>query len=87
MRASSSSAASPGSRSSELLLVGASMQTRLELEQRGDQHDELGRRLQVELAAGLEVVEVGEHDVAQLELEQVDLLAQDEREQQVERAR
>ena len=33
----------------------------------------------------LEVVEVGEHEVGQLDLEQVDLLAQDERQQQVER--
>ena len=62
-------------------------QPRLQLEQRGDQHEELGRRLEVELAARLEVVEVGEHDVGELDLEQVDLLAQDERQQQVERAR
>ena len=36
---------------------------------------------------GLEVVEVGEHDVGEVDLEQVDLLAQDERQQQVERTR
>ena len=41
--------------------------------------------LEVELAAALEEVEVAEHDVGQLDLEQVDLLAQDERQQQVER--
>jgi len=34
----------------------------------------------------LEVVEVGEHDLGQVELEQVDLLAQDEGEQEVEGA-
>jgi hypothetical protein len=31
------------------------------------------------------VVEVGEHDVGQLDLEQVELFAQDQRQQQVER--
>ena len=41
--------------------------------------------LEVELAARLEEVEVGDDDVGQLDLEQVDLLAQDERQQQVER--
>ena len=63
------------------------MQPRLELQQRGDQHQELGRGLEIELAARLEVVEVGEDDVGELDLEQVDLLAQDQRQQQVERAR
>ena len=47
--------------------------------------EELGRRLEIELAAALEEVEVAEDHVGQLDLEQVDLLAQDEREQQVER--
>ena len=61
-------------------------QARLELQQRGDQHDELGGGLEVELAALLEVVEVGEHHFCELQLEQVDLFAQHEREQQVERA-
>ncbi len=32
------------------------------------------------------MVEVGEHDLGELQLEQVDLLAQDERQQQVEGA-
>ncbi len=70
----------------QLLLLAAQHQPRLQLQQRGDQHDELGRRLEVELAALLEVVEVGEHDVGERQLEQVDLFAQDERQQQVERA-
>ena len=67
-----------------LVLLAGDHQPRLELQQRGDEHDEFGRGLQVELAARFEVVEVGEHDVGELELEQVDLLAQDQRQQQVE---
>ena len=59
---------------------------RLQLEQRGDQDEELGGDVEVELAAGLEEVEIADDDVGQLDLEQVDLLAEDEREQQVERA-
>ncbi len=70
-----------------LLLVAEQHQPRLQLQQRGDQHDELGGRLELELAARLEVVEVGEHDLGELQLEQVDLFAQHERQQQVERAR
>ena len=70
----------------QLVVVGVEQQARLELEQRRDQDEELRRRLEVELAARLEVVEVGEHDVGQLDLGQLDLLAQDERQQQVERA-
>ena len=62
-------------------------QARLQLQQRRDQDDEFGRALEVELAAALEVVQVGQHDLRQLELQQVDLFAQDERQQQVERAR
>ena len=41
-------------------------------------------RLEIELAAGLEVVEVGEHDLGELQLQQVDLFAQHQRQQQVE---
>ncbi len=72
--------------SSSSSLVAAQHQPRLQLQQRRDQHDELGRGLEVELAALLEVVEVGEHDLGELQLEQVDLFAQHERQQQVERA-
>ena len=68
----------------QLLVLARQHQARLQLEQRGDQDEELGGDLEVELAAGLEVVEVAEHDVGQLDLEQVDLLAQDEGQQQVE---
>ena len=66
-------------------LLARQHQPRLELEQRRDQDEELGRGLEVELVAGLEMVDVGEHDLGQLDLEQVELLAQDEREQEVER--
>src|SRR3984957_6552338 len=69
----------------QLSAVLGDNQTRLQFQQRRDQHDEFSGGLQVKLAATLEVIEVGEHDVGQLKVEQVHLLAQDEREQQVER--
>ena len=69
----------------QVVLLARQQQARLELQQGGDQHQELGRHLEVELAARLEVVEVADHDVGQLDLHQVDLLAQHERQQQVER--
>ena len=65
-------------------LLAGQHQPGLELEQRRDQHEELRGDLEVELAAQLEVVEVGDDHVGQLDLEQVDLVAQDERQQQVE---
>ena len=68
-----------------VLLVARQHHARLELEQRRDQHEELGRGLQVQLASGLEVVDVGQDDLGQVDLEQVHLLAQYEREQQIER--
>ena len=71
----------------QLLLLAGQHQPRLELEQRRDQHQELGRGLEIELAALLEVVDVGDHDLGEVDLEQVDLLAQDQRQQQVERPR
>ena len=70
----------------QLVVLAGQHQPGLELEQGGDEHDELGRRLEIELAASLEEVEVGDDDLGQLELEQVDDVAQDERQQQVERA-
>jgi hypothetical protein len=69
----------------QLVLLARQHEPRLELQQGRDEDEELGRRLEVELAAALEEVEVAEHHVGQLDLEQVDLLAQDERQQQVER--
>ena len=68
-------------------LLARQHQPRLELQQRRDQHQELRRGLQVQQLGGLEVVQVGDDDVGQLDLEQVDVLAQDQREQQVERPR
>ena len=69
----------------QLLVLAREHQARLQLQQRGDQHQELGRDLQVQLAAGLQDVDVRQHDVGQLHLQQVDLLAEDERQQEVER--
>ena len=66
-------------------LLAGQHQPRLELQQRRDQDQELGGGLEVELALGLQVVDVGDHDLGQLDLQQVQLVAQDERQQQVER--
>ena len=85
MRASSSSAASSGSRSRPSSSSGGQHQPRLQLEQRRDQHEELGGRLEVELAGALEVLDVGEHHLGEVDLEQVDLLLQHQRQEQVER--
>ena len=68
-----------------LHLLARQHQARLQLQQRGDQDQELGRRLEVELAARLEALDVGEHDLGEVDLEQVDLLVQDQRDEQVER--
>ena len=68
-----------------LLLVRGQHQPRLQLEQRGDQDQELGGRLEVELTGPLEVLDVREHDLREVDLEQVDLLLQHERQEQVER--
>ena len=68
-----------------LVLVHGQHQARLQLQQRRDQHEELGGRLEVELARALEVLDVGEHHLGQVDLEQVDLLLEDQRQQQVER--
>ena len=69
----------------QLVLLARQHEPRLELQQGRDEQQELGGRLEIELAAALEEVEVAQDHVGQLDLEQVDLLAQDEREQQVER--
>ena len=68
-----------------VLLVAREHHAGLELQQRRDQYEELCRGLEVELAARLEVIDVGQDDLGQVDLEQVDLLAQYEREQQIER--
>ncbi len=76
----------PGLEVEHLLLFAAEHQAGLELQEGGDQHDELGGGLQVKLAARFEMVKIGEHDFGQLQLQQVDLFAQHEREQQIEGA-
>ena len=70
-----------------LLVLLRQHQARLQLQQRRDQHQELGGRLEVELAGALEVLDVGQHDLGQIDLEQVDLLPEHQRQEQVERAR
>jgi hypothetical protein len=67
-----------------LLVLAREHQARLQLEQGRDQHEELGGGLQVELAGALEVLDVGEHHLGQVDLEQVDLLPKHQRQQQVE---
>ena len=59
---------------------------RLQLEQRRDEDEELAARLEVELLALGEALEEGEHDPGHVELPQVELVLEDERQQQVERA-
>ena len=51
----------------------------LQLQEGRDQDEELGGRLEIELAGLLEVVDVSDHDFGQLHLEQVHLLPQDQR--------
>ena len=60
-------------------------QPRLQLQERGDQDQELGRRVEIELAGALQVLEVGDDDLAERDLGEAHLLAQDDRHQQVER--
>ena len=59
---------------------------RLQLEQRRDQDEELAARLEVELLALGEPLEEREHDPGHVDLPQLELVLQDERQQQVERA-
>ena len=58
---------------------------RLQLEQRGDQDEELAAGVEVELAALGEMLDERDHDLGEVDLAQRQLVAQDEREQQVER--
>ena len=59
---------------------------RLQLEQRGDQDQELAARVQVELAFLGEVLDERDDDRREVDLGERDLLPEDERQQQVERA-
>jgi hypothetical protein len=67
------------------LLGPRQQQARLQLQERGDQDQELGGGVEVELAGALEVLEVGDHDLTQRHLRQAHLLAQHHRHQEVER--
>ena len=69
-----------------LVFLARQHQARLQLEQRGDQDQELGRCLEVQLAARFKPLEIGQHDLREVDLEQVDLLVEDQRHEQVERA-
>ena len=71
----------------ELLLdVLLEQQARLHLEQRGDEHHELRGGVEVELAGVGEVDDVLRDDPRDADLPDVDLVAQDQRDEQVERS-
>src|SRR5207245_9906469 len=59
---------------------------RLQLEQRGDEHEELAARVEVEPPLGGEALGEGDHDRRHVDVEQAQLFLEDERQQQVERA-
>src|SRR5581483_11786833 len=59
---------------------------RLQLEERRDEDEELAARLEVELLAVVQPLDEREHDAGDVDLRQVELVLQDERQQQVERA-
>ena len=61
----------------QLLLLAREHQPRFQLEQRRDQDEKLGRCLELEFAPLLQVIDVGDDDVGQVDLEQVDLLTED----------
>ena len=70
----------------ELGLLVREQPARLQLEQRGDEHEELAAGVEVELLALREPLDEREHDPGDVDLASVQLLAQDEGQQQVERA-
>ena len=65
-------------------LVGEE-RARLQLEQRGDEDEELAARLQVERLSLCEQLDEGDDDRGDVDLGEVELLAQDERQEEVER--
>ena len=65
------------------LLVGEE-RAGLQLEQRRDEDEELAAGLEVELVAGGEPLDEGDHDRGDVDLRGLELLPEDEREQQVE---
>ena len=59
---------------------------RLQLEQRGDEHEELAARLEIELVSLRHELDEGEHDRRDVDVARLELLLQEKREEQVERA-
>ncbi len=59
---------------------------RLQLEERGYEHEELAARLQVELVAGSHQLDEGEDDRRDVDVARLEILLQQERQEQVERA-
>jgi hypothetical protein len=59
---------------------------RLQLEQRGDEDEELAAGVEVELLARGEPLDEGDDDAGDVHVRKVELVAEDERQQQVERA-
>ena len=68
-----------------LLGLAGEQQAHLDLQQRRHQHQKLAGRLQVELALLVRALDVGDHDLGDRHVGQLDLLAQHQRQQQVER--
>src|SRR5207248_2427211 len=69
----------------ELCLLLGEEAARLQLEERREEDEELAARLEVELVALGEPRDEGDDDLRQVELGERQLLAEDEREQEVER--
>ena len=84
-RRASSSAASSGSSSASSASSSGKMRARLQLEQGRDEDEELAAGVEVELAPLGEVLDERDHDLGEVDLPQRQLLAEDEREQEVER--
>ena len=69
----------------ELGLLLREHRARLQLEQRGDEDEELAAGVEVELASFGEMLDEGDHDLGEIDLLERQLLAEHERQQQVER--
>ena len=85
-RRASSSAASSGSSSASSASSSGKSAAGLQLEQRGDQNEELAAGLEIELVPLGEALDEGDHDRRHVDLGRLELLFQEQREQQVEGA-
>ena len=65
-------------------LVGEEL-PRLDLEQRGDEHEELAASVEVDPVARGQVLDEGDHDRRDVDLRGLELLLEDERQEEVER--